>query len=344
MRKGVLCILLLFLLTACDSTKTPAETQQEAEAQFFAMNTRLSFTAYGEGAETAVSDAEEHIMHLETLWSVTDEESEIYALNHSHGEPVTVSPETAELISYAVKMAEQTNAALDPTIYPVLYEWGFTTGAHRVPSDEELSDKLVYVGYGQIELNERTARLPEGVQIDLGAVAKGYAGDLITAQMKEQGIRSALLNLGGNIQVIGAKPDGSLWRVGLRDPFTQGSFGVLEVSDCAVVTSGGYQKNFSDEAGIVYHHILDPATGKPANHGLASVTVISKEGRMCDALSTALFVMGTERAVTYWQENGGFEMVLVDENGLIYVTEGIEQHFSLTTEYTSFEVTIIKQT
>lgn len=345
-RKVVLLVCLLMALTAftaCHMTNSFRQNVPETQTQFFAMNTYISLTAYGEEGEAALSGAEEQVRKLENLWSVTKEESEIYKLNHSGGERISVSPETAELISYALNMAEQTDGALEPTIYPILCAWGFTTKEHRVPSAEEIEQLSEYVGYEKVVRDGNEIEIPEGVQIDMGAVAKGYIGDLVIQQLKEQGISSAMLSLGGNIQLIGKKPDGSLWRVGLRDPFGQGSFGVLEVFDCAVITSGGYQNNFTDEAGNIYHHIIDPATGKPAENGLASVTVTGSEGKMCDALSTALFVMGTERAVRYWQEHEGFEMVLVDTNGCIYVTEGMEEQFSLTAEYAAAPFQVIRR-
>lgn len=329
--------------TACQRAKTAKENETVEEKQFFAMNTYISLTAYGDEAEAALSGAEGQIRELEDLWSVTEEQSEIYRLNHHQGNRMTVSSETADLISYALGMAEQTNGTLEPTIYPVLCEWGFTTKEHNVPSAEEIERLLEYVGYEKVVLNDTEIKMPEGVQLDMGAVAKGYIGDLVIHQMKEQGISSAMLSLGGNIQLIGTKPDGSLWRVGLRDPFGQSSFGILEVSDCAVITSGSYQNNFTDEAGNVYHHIIDPATGKPAENGLASVTVTGKEGKMCDVLSTALFVMGTEKAICYWQEHGNFEMVLVDTDGGVYITEGIEKQFSLTEEYESAPFQVIRR-
>lgn len=342
-RKSWLFILFISVaaLTACQQTKTEKEKEGAAEKQFFAMNTYIFLTAYGD--EAALFGAKGQIRELEDLWSVTEEQSEIYRLNHHQGNRMTVSSETADLISFALDMARQTDGALEPTIYPVLCEWGFTTKEHNVPSAEEIGQCLKYVGYEKVVLNGTEIEMPEGVWLDMGAVAKGYIGDLVIQQMEEQGISSAMLSLGGNIQVIGTKPDGSLWRVGLCDPFGQNSFGILEVSDCAVITSGGYQNNFTDEAGNVYHHIIDPATGKPAENGLASVTVTGKEGKMCDALSTALFVMGTEKAICYWQEHGDFEMVLVDTDGGVYITEGIEKQFSLTEEYASAPFQVIRR-
>ena len=320
-------LLLLTALSGCGRTNLEA---QEAENSFFAMNTYMTFTAYGEGAEDALADARVRVEEVEALWSVTDEGSEIYRANHSGGEPVNVSEETAELVSFALEMAEKTDGALEPTIYPVLRAWGFTTDTKQVPSQEEINALLGDVGHEKITLDGTLLTVPEGMELDLGAVGKGYAGDLAAEAVRARGIECAILSLGGNIQAVGSRPDGTDWRVGLRSPWEDGTLGVLRVSDQAVVTSGGYENYFEDEDGNVYWHILDPETGYPAKSGLLSVTIICPQGRLGDALSTALFVMGPQKAEEYWRENGDFEMILVTEEGEILITEGVADHFTLS--------------
>ena len=322
---GLLAVLTAF--SGCGRTNLEA---QEAENSFFAMNTYMTFTAYGEGAEDALVDARVRVEEVEALWSVTDEGSEIYRANHSGGEPVNVSEETAELVSFALEMAEKTDGALEPTIYPVLRAWGFTTDTKQVPSQEEIDALLENVGHEKITLDGTLLTVPEGMELDLGAVGKGYAGDLAAEAVRARGIECAILSLGGNIQAVGSRPDGTDWRVGLRSPWEDGTLGVLRVSDQAVVTSGGYENYFEDEDGNVYWHILDPETGYPAKSGLLSVTIICPQGRMGDALSTALFVMGPQKAEEYWRENGDFEMILVTEEGEILITEGVADRFTLS--------------
>lgn len=190
------------------------------------MNTYITFTAYGDNAESVLSQAKDKFTALEQLWSVTDEHSEIYAVNHAGGQPVTVSNDTAEILAFALEMADKTNGALEPTIYPVLTAWGFTAEENRIPSNDEIKDLLNKIGYDKVVLNENTVQLPEGMMLDLGAVGKGYAGDIITELLKEHGITSALLDIGGNIQAVGTKPDGGDWRLGIRDPFGEGNVGV----------------------------------------------------------------------------------------------------------------------
>ena len=308
---------------------------------FFAMDTYMTFTAYGTDAEPAILAAEDKIRELEELWSVTDKNSDVYAVNHSSGQTVTVDWKTAELLSYALDMAEETNGALEPTIYPVLTAWGFTTGENRVPAETELAELLEKVGYDKVELNNDQIQMEPGGMIDLGAVGKGYAGDEAAQILRERGITAALLDIGGNIQAIGTKPDGSDWRVGLKDPFSGGVLGIIQVSDVAVVTSGNYERFFIGEDGKVYGHIIDPATGHPVENGIASVSVIASEGKLCDALSTALFVMGLENAQDYWRQRRNFEMILIMEDGDIYLTEGIRDSFSLNSEYRNMKINVI---
>lgn len=325
--KKLTALLLAGILTGYSA---PAkEMQQPVERSLFAMNTYMTFTAYGEDAQAALQEAEECIQQVEGLWLVTDEDSEIYQANHSGGQPVTVSEETAEIISFALEMAQRTGGALDPTIYPVLTAWGFTTDSKQVPSQQRITRLLEQVGYDRIQINGSELTVPDGMELDLGAVGKGYTADLVTEILRRHGVTSALISLGGNIQSIGSRPDGSDWRLGIRAPWESGNLGVLTVSDAAVVTSGGYENYFDDEQGNIYWHILDPSTGYPADSGLQSVTIVGREGKMCDALSTALFVMGAQSAEQYWRENGGFEMLLVTDSGEILITEGIAENFTL---------------
>lgn len=332
-------ILILALCTGCGQQSTSTEPTERA---VFAMDTYITMQAYGREAETALEEAEELIHQLESQFSVTDEGSEIYAANHSGGEPVIIGNDTTLLVSFALSMARQTGGALEPTIYPVLTAWGFTTDEYHIPTQEELDTLLPLVNYEDIYLMDITVTVPDGMQLDLGAVAKGYTGDKVAELLRDHGISSALINLGGNVQAVGSKPDGSPWRVGVRDPFADGNLGVLKIEDMAVVTSGGYERYFTDEDGNVYWHILDPETGYPAHSGLVSVTVVAPEGKLCDALSTALFVMGPEEAVQFWRDRQNFEMLLVDENGGLYLTEGLESIFTRSESAENMEVTVIR--
>lgn len=317
-----------------------------AEKTVFAMDTYMKLTAYGENGAEAVSASEKKISELEKLWSVTDGNSEIYTVNHSGGASVPLSGDTAELLELSLKMSEMTDGALDCTMYPVLKEWGFTSGEYKIPDGEKIAELLENTGYENIDFDETNIVLPENFQIDLGAVGKGFAGDAVSKIMREKGVTSALLDLGGNIQTIGGKPDGTLWKIGLRDPFGDGLFGVLELYDRAAVTSGGYERYFVGEDGETYWHILDPVTGKPAKSGVVSATAVGKNGGVCDALSTAFFVMGLEKSEKFWRQYGvqlDFEAVLVTDDGGIFITEGLEESFAPSGRYGKDDVNVIRK-
>ena len=318
-----------------------AQTQEPVSSQIFAMDTVMSLEIYGDGAQEQLNEAVETIYRLEGLWDVTDQGSEVWALDHSGGDWVDLSPETADLLAQALELCALTGGALDLTAYPAVRAWGFTTGEYRVPSQEELDALVPLIDYTKLELEDGRARLPEGMELDLGAVAKGYTGAYLAQMLREAGVTSALLSLGGNVQTVGAKPDGSPWRVAIQDPDSQqqATLGVVEVADQAVITSGGYQRYF-EANGETYWHIMDPDTAAPARSGLRSVTVIGSDGTVCDALSTALFVMGAEKAAAFWQENLslGVELVLVEEDGTVLITQGLEDSFQLSQEDRTLEV------
>ena len=316
-------VLVVLLFAGCASSANLR--QSTAETSFFAMDTIMSIRAYGAEA-SAMERAKEWVSALEDQLSVTRESSEIYQINHSGSGQVT--GEAADLLRRALELCRETEGALDLTIYPVVRAWGFTSGDYRVPDDSELADLLRFVDYQAVELNaDGSVQVPEGVQLDLGAVAKGYVGDRLSELLRAEGVESALLDLGGNIQTIGGKPDGSEWRVGIQDPAADTLLGTLRIRDCAVITSGGYERYFTDESGHIWWHIMDPSTGKSAQNGLVSVTVMGPEGLVCDALSTALFVMGEARAVKYWRAHPTVELALLTEDGRLLLTPGMAARF-----------------
>ena len=336
-----LCLLLVFFAAALSagclpeqmnrmSSDSASRAAEEAREEFFAMDTKMTVKVYGEGAPKAAREAKERLQALDALWSATREGSDVARLNSGAGESVALAPETMRLLRLSETVREETKGALDVTLLPLLKLWGFSGGVHRVPTAEEIDAARALTGAGKLKLDEAagTARLEKGSSVELGAVAKGYAGELVAAELKSRGVRSAILDLGGNIEVIGAREGGTPWRVGLRNPFGGALLGTVAVTDAAVVTSAIDQRFFTDAAGNRYWHILDPATGKPAASGLASATVVASSGGRADALSTALFVMGAERAAAFWRERQDFEMVLVGMDGHVWITEGLLDRFS----------------
>ncbi|MDO4302159.1 MAG: FAD:protein FMN transferase [Clostridia bacterium] len=327
MKKYILIFALIILITGCSVNKA----DNEYSTGLFAMNTYITIDLYGENAKAAADDMSNKIRELEGLWSTTLNTSEIYQINNS-GATVTVSDETRDILKFAIDMADKTGGVLNPAIYPLVKAWGFTTGDYSIPDKSHIEELLNYTDYKKIGFEGNKIDLPKNMELDLGAVGKGYTADIITQLAKDNGISSGLINLGGNVQAIGTKPDGSKWRLGLQNPFGEGNIGILEAADCAVVTSGNYEKYFVGDDGKRYCHIIDPKTGYPCDNGLVSVTIAGKEGKMCDALSTALFVMGKDNAIQYWQKNKDFEMILITEDRGIYITSGLADGFTSNDE------------
>lgn len=326
----------LLFLTGCSAESSPEPVQ----GTFFAMDTMMDFTIYGESG--LIDQSESLITSLESLVSVTDADSELYAINQTGSGMLT--EEASSLMKQALEICRRTDGALDLSIYPIVRAWGFTTGSYQVPDEAEIQALLPLVDYRKIQYDAATGTvtLPEGMEIDLGSVAKGYAGQLVAQMLRDNGVESALLNFGGNVQTVGAKPDGSPWQIGIKDPQGEDAMMVLSVEDQAVVTSGGYERYFEQD-GQTYWHIMDPSTGHPADSGLISVTIVGDEGVVCDGLSTALFVMGLEKAADLWAQSCDFEAVFVTASGEVYITEGLRDRFALTEQYADTPVSVIER-
>lgn len=333
-RFSILIAALCLCLTGCGKQTT------EATAQIFAMDTVMEVAAYGEHAEQAVKSTEKRIEELENRLSRTKADSLVSGLNRD-GSIRHLTYDYWNLIARAKEYRDATNGAFDITIAPVMDAWGFTGDSFRVPERSELDELLKHVNSDEIQIQEEPAHsvtLGEGQAIDLGGIAKGYTSDWVEQTFRANGIESGKISLGGNVFVLGGKPDGSDWRVGIKDPRNEsGLAAILSLRDAYAITSGGYERYF-EENGKTYHHIIDPSTGYPADSGLLSVTVVAADngpdwagagnGAMCDAFSTALFVMGEEQALDFWR-NGGydFDLVLVTEDGRVVITAGLADRF-----------------
>ena len=351
-------------LTAC------GPKYEEMSTTIFAMDTVMNLKLYhavDAGAVEGMFNAGvERIYDYERLFSATAEGSDVHNINANGGEMTPVSEVTADVLKQAMALSERTGGALDITAYPAVKAWGFTTGEYRVPGQAELDELAAHIDYTKVELlgaysalpegmteenmqglvdyerfldTGELVRIPAGMQLDLGAVAKGYVGDRLAEEM--QGY-PALLDLGqSTIVAIGAKPDGEPWRIGIQDPAGSDYLGVLELNDQSMGSSGNYQRWF-EEKGVRYGHIIDPDTAAPANSGLAGVTVVSDSALLCDGLSTALFVMGLEDAADHWREYRDFEAILIEDSGKITITAGLKDSFSLTDGYKDREVTVLE--
>ena len=324
-------IILSVLLTAC-SEKSVDTNPKEAEKTVYAMDTVMNLSAYGANSDNVLNKAETEILRLDDLWRRKNESSEIYKINNLKS--VSVSSDTSELIQTAIGISKKTDGIFDITIAPVMDLWGFYTKEFNVPDESGLKDALSRVNYNNIAVDGDNVSVSENTEIDLGGIAKGFLSDRIIQIYRENGIESGIVSLGGNVQTLGRKPDGKLWRVAIQNPDNENEFlGVLSVENMAVITSGGYQRYFEQD-GITYHHIINPNDGFPANSELKSVTVVSESGTLADGLSTAFFVMGLEKSIEYWRANGGFDIIMLTDNNELYITEGLKDIFESNYKYT----------
>ncbi len=296
--QGILAPALAVFLTSCSG-------KEYTESDFFAMDTYMTVSVAGTEDDAAAAEAEIHRLDL----LLTREN-----INLSDAE-------LQELVRFSFRVSELTGGAFDITVGPLCDIWGFQGKNYRVPSAEEIAAALALTGYEKISVTDSAVTLPSGMSLDFGAIGKGYAGDKVSELLKSRNVTSAIISLGGNVHATGARSDSSDWRVGIRDPFTGADYlGYVDVTDKAVVTSGGYERYF-ESGGKKYVHIIDPDTGAPSESDIASVTVISQSGALADALSTALYVMGSEGAERFCKETGckaeGFEFaaVIVKDNG-----------------------------
>lgn len=307
----------------------------------YRLGTVVRITLYGENKEKmkkALNLAMEEIGRLEGLLSVNISSSDVSLVNEASGKfPVKVSEETACLLEKALDWSRLTNGAFDPTIGSIVRLWGIGTSRESVPSVEELEKALALTDYRKVSVLRKGkdffVQAGEGQRIDLGGIAKGYVTDRVRELLLKNGITSAIIDLGGNIAVIGTPPKEAKWKIGLQNPFGQRGeyFGVTEATDLSVVTSGPYERYFESN-GVRYHHIFDPATGYPSLSDLASVTVVSSNSTDADALSTALFVMGLQKSLSFLRAHKEANSVLViRKSGIdkVYVTEGLLGNFIL---------------
>ena len=325
------------LLCGCAASSAPSAPEENtASRTLFAMDTVMSLQLSGPEAEEALEVAVAELNRLDRLLDRNEPESDVSRLNAHAGDgaAVEVDPSTAELLALCLTCCESSGGAFDCTIAPVMDAWGFGGAAesYRVPSQDVLSSLLPLVDSAglEVDLQENTARLAQaGMEVDLGGIAKGYAADRLLALLAEYGVGSALLDLGtSTIAAVGERAGGGPWRIALRDPASaEQQLGVLALSGQALSTSGSYERQFV-ENGVTYHHILDPQTGYPAETGVLSVTVVGERAAVADAWSTALFVLGPDKAQELWRTSDDFEYILCRSDGLVQVTEGLEDSFT----------------
>ncbi|MCD8039219.1 MAG: FAD:protein FMN transferase [Lachnospiraceae bacterium] len=318
----------------------------------FAFDTVISITIYDSQKSAVLDECLSLCERYDTLFSATREDSEIWQLNHRGKEPTDISFETASLIQAALYWCEQSGGALDLTMLPVSEAWNIAGQMtlmsenpdyeYVIPDTDTLNALLSHVNYKNVVLYDEAgtvvgyeqtlshdtqysaAILDTHAAIDLGFIAKGYIADRLKEVMLSSGIESGIISLGGNILLIGAKPDGSPFRVGIQKPFGNAgeSIVTLQKTDMSVVSSGCYERYFIADDGSILHHILDTATGAPVQNELYGVTILSGSSLQGDALSTCCYILGLEKGLELVNSLDGIEAVFITSDYEVITTPG----------------------
>ena len=311
------------------------QEQDPITATALKLNTVITITIYDSQDQSILDDAMALCDEYEQIFSRTSEESELYQLNAGELADAdgisTVSDSLSDLISTGLSYAALSEGAFDISIAPVSSLWDFTSGEGSVPDSGAIAAALELVNYRDVSLEGDEIRFAkEGMQLDLGAVAKGYIADRIKDYLLEQGVESAIIDLGGNILCVGSRPGGDPFRIGLQRPFASHSETVatVEITDKSVVSSGIYERYF-EEDGVLYHHILNPETGYPYDNGLVSVTIISDESVDGDGLSTSCFALGLEKGMELIDSLPDVQAVFITEDGELHFSEGFEEELTV---------------
>lgn len=326
-----------FIFLSFNSCKNENDT-----LSFYAMDTVITIKSSGRGAKKANLKAKQEIQRIENLISTTNKNSAISLLNRATDFPQKLDRETYYLIDFALQVAQQTDGALNPFLYPVTKLWGFTTDSFKVPTENEINSALKLTDFTKVKLTTRDDEyfltMNEQMLCDLGAIGKGYAGERAKQVLRENGIKSAVIDLGGNIELLGSKFEKGFrgkdkaWKIGIKNPLKDrqdldSALGFIQEKDKAIVTSGGYERFFY-ENGKTFIHIFDPKTGRPVENSLASVTVVADSALYADALSTVLFVLGEDSAYEFWKNKGDFEYLLVYKDGTVFCSKGLKDKFT----------------
>lgn len=332
----IMCSAIMLSLCACGEGS-------ESQGSMFAMGSNVNITAYGKNREAAISAAKDVVSSMDRMLDPDLPTSIVYTINRANGASTVISGQMYEMLNTAKLVYDRSGGAFDPSVYALTRLWGFDSGRYYLPSDEEISARMLQFCFDKMQLNSfpvsgsYTVTFPSYAEISFAAIAKGCAADSAIEAMRNAGVESAFINLGGNIQTLGLKPDGTKWIVGITNPSNPSSYlGVLNIGEAAVVTSGGYTNCFVASNGRTYGHILRPSSGYPVNNSIKSATVICSDGTMADCLATAMCVLGESGAFNYWRSYGkgedGFEMILVTEDNRVVCTTGLVEEFSLSVD------------
>ncbi|WP_077857704.1 FAD:protein FMN transferase [Clostridium sp. BL-8] len=339
----VICaIVIIFLLISKFINKyNRSKKMHEAARSGYVLGTLINLRAYGNAPEAAIDEAFEKLNDIDDKMSAFKENSEISKINLGAGAKAEiVSYDTYFVVKKAIEYSKILEGTFDPTIRPLVKLWGIGTKDERIPQRSEIDKVLKLVNYNDVILEESNSSIKlkqEKQALDVGGIAKGFAADKVRDIFIKNNIKSALIDLGGNIFALGNKQDNTSWKVGIQNPFKpRGEFiGILSVKDKSIVTSGNYERYFIED-GRRFHHIIDPKTGYPSESEIISATIISDNSIDGDGLSTGIYILGVEKSLRIIESIEGVEAILVTEDKKVYTTSGINEIFMVTDkEFTS---------
>ncbi|MBE6067575.1 MAG: FAD:protein FMN transferase [Clostridium lundense] len=328
---------LTFILSSCSS-----ESNKEVIKQNYLLGTVVEVKAYGKNAEKATEEAMKKIAEVDDKMSVTKPTSEISLINKNAGKAyVKVSDDTFYVIKKSLEYSKLSKGAFDITIGPLSSLWGIGTDKANLPKDSDIKERLKLINYNDVLIKEDTKEVKlknPNQAIDLGGIAKGYTADLVKDILEKNKIKTAFINLGGNVLTVGKKLDGSLWNIGVQDPLKERGeyFAIAKVGNKSVVSSGNYERFFMKD-GKRYHHILNTKTGYPSESGIIATTIISDKSVDGDALSTSTFVLGVDEGMKLIESLDGVEAVFITADKKVYYTSGLKDHFKITNEEYKYE-------
>lgn len=314
----------ILLLSGCSGL--PRERSQTYTDTLF--DTVISVQIFDSVDEDVLKGCEKLCKKYDSMFSNKIEDSEISRINSAGGNPVEVSKETIKLIKKGIYYSEMSDGAFDITIAPVSSLWDFKAETPSVPSPEAIAEVVSHVNYENIIIRDNTVKLADPqAGIDLGAIAKGYIADRIKDYLEEEGVRHAMINLGGNVLAMGSKLDGSDYNIGIQKPFDETGEPItsVKISDKSVVTSGIYQRYFKAD-GKIYHHILDPNTGYPCENNLYSVTILTDSSLTADALSTTCFLLGYDRGMKLINQLDNVDAVFITNDNQIHYSKNFQNN------------------
>ncbi len=325
------------IITGCEDKESEVVNNSKISASEFLLDTHVNITLYGTDDESHFTEIFEEIERLENILSVHVEGSDLDLLKDNAGvKPVKVSEDTIKVIEKSIKYSKLTNGLFDITSGPLIDLWGIGTGSEKIPTQDEIDKAIELIDYTKIKIDkdESTVFLEDdGMIANLGAIAKGYIADRVEEKLYDLGVESAIINLGGNVQLIGDKPDGSLFRIGIQDPDEDrgGNIGVYTGKDVTIVSSGDYERFFIKD-GVKYHHILNPKTGYPVDTEIKSVSIITDESFEADALSTSVLLSGWDKGIEMVENTEDVEAIFINKDHQVYITEGLQEDFNFDSD------------